>query len=428
MTAIDLICRDCWFQAQLPQQQFCPKCQSGRIIQHPELHQLSLAHIDCDAFYASIEKRDNPALMTKPVIVGGGKRGVVAAACYVARIHGVRSAMPMFTALKLCPDAVVIPPRMDAYREAGYAIRKKMLELTPLVEPLSIDEAFLDLSGTTALHGHSPAVSLINLAKSIADDIGVSVSVGLADNKSMAKIASDMDKPKGFFIIGKTEAAQVLAEKPVSLLYGAGKNLVKKLNAMGVMTCGDLAQADHHMIVKLAGEIGPKLQDRARGIDPRPVVPNAPAKSISAETTFDQDLSDLDMLSAWLLRLSEKVSARMKTKSIAGRRIVLKLKTHDHKIITRSTTLTSPTQMVDQIFATGYELLSRETRQDRHWRLIGIGVDDLSDGSHADTPDLADPDRQRRHRLEHAMDALKAKLGDDAIIKGRSLKINRKTK
>ena len=427
-TAIDLICRDCGYQASLPRRHQCPECQSGLILQHPELHQLSLAHIDCDAFYASIEKRDNPDLMTKPVIVGGGKRGVVAAACYVARIHGVRSAMPMFTALKLCPDAVVIRPRMDAYREAGYAIRKMMLDLTPLVEPLSIDEAFLDLSGTTALHGHSPAVSLIALTQRIASEIGVSVSVGLADNKSMAKIASDMDKPKGFYIIGKTEAAEMLAEKPVSLLYGAGKTLVKKLNGIGITTCGDLARTDTAAIFQIAGEIGPKLQDRARGIDPRPVVPNAPAKSISAETTFDQDLAELDLLSAWLLQLSEKVSARMKAKSIAGRRVVLKLKTHDHQIITRSTTLSSPTQMVDQIFSHGLALLSRETRPDRRWRLIGIGVDDLSDAAHADAPDLADPDRERRHRLEHAMDSLKAKLGNDAVVKGRSLKLPPKPK
>ena len=426
MATIDLICRECGHQAKLPPHDICPWCKSGQIIQHPELHDLNIAHIDCDAFYASIEKRDNPALLTKPVIVGGGKRGVVAAACYVARIHGVRSAMPMFTALKLCPDAVVIPPRMDAYREAGYAIRTMMLALTPLVEPLSIDEAFLDLSGTSALHGHSPAVSLIRLTQQIAQEIGVSVSVGLAANKSMAKIASDMDKPKGFYVIGQQEAADMLAEKPVSILYGAGKNLVQKLNGIGIMTCGDLVRTDPKSIFQIAGEIGPKLQARAQGIDPRPVVPNSPAKSISAETTFDQDLSELDVLSAWLLKLSEKVSTRMKAKSIAGRRIVLKLKRHDHKIITRSLTLSSPTQMVDQIFTHGLELLRREISPQNQWRLIGIGVDDLSDAAHADAPDLADPDRERRHRLEHAMDSLKAKMGDDAVIKGRSLTLPKK--
>ena len=212
-------------------------------MRHPELFSLSLAHIDCDAFYASIEKRDNPELTHKPVIVGGRQRGVVAAACYVARIHGVRSAMPMFTALKLCPDAVVIPPRMDAYREAGYAIRAMMFDLTPLVEPLSIDEAFLDLSGTEALHGQSPAESLTALVRKIKKEVGVTVSVGLAGNKSMAKIASDLDKPRGFSVIGKDEAEGFLSEKPVSILYGAGKSLVKKLNDAGIKTCGDLARS-----------------------------------------------------------------------------------------------------------------------------------------------------------------------------------------
>ena len=426
MTSIDLICRDCLYQASLPIQNLCPKCQSSRVLQHPELHQLSLAHIDCDAFYASIEKRDNPSLAHKPVIIGGGRRGVVATACYVARIHGVRSAMPMFTALKLCPDAVVIKPRMEAYREAGYAIRGMMLDLTPLVEPLSIDEAFLDLSGTENLHGQSPAVSLIKLTKRIADEIGVHVSVGLAANKSMAKIASDMDKPKGFHIIGQAEAAEELAPKPVSLLYGAGKNLVKKLNQAGINTCGDMAQCDDETLFRIAGEIGPKLKARAQGIDPRPVIPNAPAKSISAETTFDQDLNNIDILSAWLLQLSEKTSKRMKEKSVAGNRIVLKLKTHDHKIVTRSVTIHAPTQMVDQIFSTGLALLKKEIAPDRYWRLIGIGVDQLTDAADADPLDLADPDKAKRHRLEQAMDNLVLKLGDGAVIKGRKLKIKPK--
>ena len=426
MEAIDLICRDCGHQATTVTTRVCPQCRSTHILQHRELHQLNLAHLDCDAFYASIEKRDNPSLRNKPVIVGGGKRGVVATACYVARIHGVRSAMPMFTALKLCPDAVVIPPRMDAYREAGLAIREKMLNLTPLVEPLSIDEAFLDLSGTQFLHGHSAAVSLINLTKEIERDVGVTVSVGLAGNKSMAKIASDLDKPKGFYIIGKAEAADLLSDRPVSLLYGAGKTLVQKLNSAGIHTCGDLAKSDAKTILLLAGEIGPKLQDRARGIDPRPVIPNAPAKSISAETTFDDDLTDLDVLASWLMDLTERVARRVKANDHAGKRIVLKLKTHDHKIITRSATLTAPTQMADQIFSTGFELLKREVRPDRAWRLIGIGVDQLTSPDQADPIDLADPDRDRRHKLERAMDQLRSRHGTAAIAKGRQWKLRSK--
>lgn len=426
MTKRPLLCRRCNHKAWMPEQTSCPHCGSEQIISHPELFDLSIAHIDCDAFYASIEKRDNPELLHKPVIVGGRQRGVVAAACYVARIHGVRSAMPMFTALKLCPDAIVIPPRMDAYREAGYAIRKMMLDLTPLVEPLSIDEAFLDLNGTDALHGCSPAESLTRLVRKIHNEVGVTVSVGLAGNKSMAKIASDMDKPHGFTVIGKEDAASLLADKPVSILYGAGKKLVQKLNNLGIMTCHDLASADPKLILSVAGEMTTGLQNRSRGIDHRPVVPDQPSKSISSETTFDRDIANVDMLTAWLEKLSEKVSRRLKDKKLAGRRIVLKIKSHDHKIITRSMTLNDQTQMADVIFTAGCQLLGQVAGPDKFWRLIGIGVDMLDNDTDADPIDLADPDKERRHKLEKAIDGLKAKHGDTAVIKGRRLKLDKK--
>jgi DNA polymerase-4 len=425
MTAELLLCRECSEKARLPDLTSCPHCGSDLILRHPELFTLSIAHVDCDAFYASIEKRDNPELIHKPVIVGGGRRGVVAAACYVARIHGIRSAMPMFKALKLCPDAVVIPPRMDAYREAGNTIRELMRNLTPLVEPLSIDEAFLDLSGTEALHGRSPAESLIKLVHDVKKEVGVTVSVGLAGNKSMAKIASDMDKPRGFTVIGINEAAEFLAPKPVSILYGAGKNLVQKLNAIGITTCGDLARADAKLIYEIAGEIAPKLQDRAHGIDSRAVIPNQPAKSISSETTFDRDIANADTLIAWLDTLSEKVSRRMKAKNLAGRRVVLKIKSHDHKTVTRSVTLTNPTQMHDVIFSAGKKLLTQVAHPKKFWRLIGIGVDLLGEDNDADPPDLADPDQRRRHELEKAIDRLHDKHGDASVIKGRRLKIDK---
>jgi len=420
------LCRDCNEKAITSSHVSCPRCGSDNLLRHPELFSLSLAHIDCDAFYASIEKRDNPELVHKPVIVGGRQRGVVAAACYVARIHGVRSAMPMFTALKLCPDAVVIPPRMDAYREAGYAIREMMLALTPMVEPLSIDEAFLDLSGTEALHGKSPAESLTQLVRQIKDEVGVTVSVGLAANKSMAKIASDLDKPRGFSVIGVDEAAGFLADKSVSILYGAGKSLVRKLNDIGIVTCGDLAKADLKMIMEVAGEVAPKLQNRARGIDRRAVTPNQPAKSISSETTFERDIANIETLTAWIETLSEKVSKRLKDKKLAGRRVVLKIKSHDHKTITRSLTLTNPTQMNDVIFNAGRQLLAQIAHPQKFWRLIGIGVDLLSDDADADPFDLADPDQGKRHQLEKALDDLRLKHGDAAVIKGRVLKIKKK--
>ena len=397
---------------------------------HPELSSLTLAHIDCDAFYASIEKRDNPELLHKPVIVGGGRRGVVSTACYVARIHGVRSAMPMFTALKRCPDAVVIRPRMDAYREAGAAIREMMLELTPLVEPLSIDEAFLDMAGTERLHGRSPAASLAALARRVREEVGVTISIGLAANKSMAKIASDQDKPDGFFVMGGSEAAAWLADKPVSILYGAGKVLVDKLRDRGIRTCADLAAADAGRVVELAGEAGPRLQERAVGIDRRPVVTGGAPKSVSSETTFDEDIADEDKLLAWLEVLSEKVSARLKAKELAGGRVVLKLKGADFKLLTRSATLSTPTRMADRIFDHGRNLLLREIgkgdpSRPRRWRLIGIGVEELAGLDGADGPDLADPDRLRRNNLEEAMDKLRARYGGDRIIKGRRFNLDK---
>lgn len=425
MARLEFLCRDCLYMAALPPQEYCPQCQSRHVIQHPELFSLSLAHIDCDAFYASIEKRDNPALLNKPVIVGGGRRGVVATACYVARIHGVRSAMPMFKALAACPDAVVIKPRMNAYRDAGQKIRMLMQKLTPLVEPLSIDEAFIDLAGTAALHGMPPAASLAALAKTISRDIGVTVSIGLSYSKSMAKIASDQDKPQGFHVIGTAEAESWLAEKPVSILYGAGRKLVGKLNAAGIKTCGDLSARDPKQISQLMGTDLSGLINRARGIDPRPVIPDEAPKSISAETTFENDLDDDEKLAAWLEMLAAKVSRRLKAKSLSGRRITLKLKTASFRTITRSLTIPAPTRMADQIFTHGHMLLSRETAKGNFFRLIGIGVDMLEDDTAADPPDLADPGRTKRHQLENAVDKLQEKFGDDSIIKGRRFTLDK---
>ena len=429
MGRIDFLCRDCGHAARLPACGQCPECRSHRVVQHPELSRLTLAHIDCDAFYASIEKRDNPDLLHKPVIVGGGRRGVVSTACYVARIHGVRSAMPMFTALERCPDAVVIRPRMDAYREAGATIRNMMLELTPLVEPLSIDEAFLDMAGTERLHGHSPAVSLAALARRVRDKVGVTISIGLAANKSMAKIASDQDKPDGFFVMGEDEAASWLADKPVSILYGAGKVLVEKLRDKGIRTCADLAAADPRRVTELAGEAGPRLQERAVGIDRRPVATGEAPKSVSSETTFEEDIADPGKLLAWLEILSEKVSARLKAKELAGGRVVLKLKGADFKLVTRSATLASPTRMAERIFDHGRTLLLREIgksdkRKPKPWRLIGIGVEELTGLDDADGPDLADPDRLRRNRLEEAVDKVRERFGGDRIVKGRRFNLD----
>ena len=414
------LCRDCLADGAgaLPCGQ-CPACDSWNIISHPELRALAIAHLDCDAFYAAIEKRDNPALANRAVIVGGGKRGVVATACYVARISGVRSAMPMFKALKLCPDAVVLPPRMEAYREAGRAIRALMLRLTPLVEPLSIDEAFLDLSGTEALHQRSPAASMAHLAKTIQHEIGISVSIGLSGNKSLAKMASEMDKPKGFHVIGMAESAEILAPMPVNVLYGTGQAMTKKLNAANIRTCGDLVAAPPRQLKPIAGNHAARLQQLAAGIDPRPIEPDQPTKSISAETTFPSDIADLDELTAILEQLSQQVARRLNTANYSGRRVVLKLKSAQHKLLTRSHTLSDPTRLVRRIFETALVMLKNEVAPDRYWRLIGVGVEQLSSADEADPLNFADDNLERTIALEDSLNQLRQRHGEDSIISGR---------
>ncbi len=404
----------------------CPACGGARLIAHPELDDLTIAHIDCDAFYASVEKRDRPELRDKPVIVGGGRRGVVAAACYVARLYGIRSAMPMFRALKACPDAVVIRPDMAKYQRAGHQIREMMRELTPLVEPLSIDEAFLDLTGTEALHGGSPARSLARLVKRIEAELGLTASIGLSYNKFLAKIASDLDKPRGFAVIGRAEAAEFLADKPLRIIWGVGQALDAALARDGLRSVGDLRAREEIDLVARYGAIGRRLSRFARGIDERRVEPNAPTKSLSAETTFDRDIAAPEALLAQLWPLCEKVAARLKKAELAGTSVTLKLKTAEFRQLTRSSRLATPTQMAEVLYRAATPLLEREA-DGRRFRLIGVGASDLSDGEMADPPDLFDPERAHQARVETAIDAVRAKLGDAAIAKGRGLETAART-
>ena len=287
------LCRDC-AQFFAPKNSdapiHCPACRSPRYIRHAELNQLSIAHLDCDAFYAAIEKRDNPRLHDKPVIVGGGQRGVVATCCYIARIRGIHSAMPMYKATKLCPDAVIIHPDMKKYAQVGYEIRAMMRALTPLVEPLSIDEAFMDLRGTEKLHGGTPAQSLVRLAKRIEKQIGISVSIGLSHNKFLAKLASDINKPRGFVVIGAAETMSFLADLPVSKIWGVGRNLQKKLAQDGIHKISQLQKLETAYLVKNYDSMGLRLAQLSKGQDERKVTPQSVRKSISSETTFAKDL------------------------------------------------------------------------------------------------------------------------------------------
>ena len=414
------LCRDCLSQPEASAAGRCPECGSPRVVNHPELDELTIAHIDCDAFYASVEKRDNPELAEKPVIVGGGRRGVVAAACYVARVYGVRSAMPMFKALQACPDAVVIKPDMAKYAAVGRAVRELMLGVTPLVEPLSIDEAFLDLSGTQAVHGGSPARTLAKLVLDIEREIGIGASIGLSYSKFLAKIASDLDKPRGFATIGRAEALDFLAPRPVGLIYGVGRALEAKLRRDGISTIGDLRLTEEATLVRRYGAIGRRLHRFAHGRDDRTVDPGQKTKSVSSETTLSVDTGDPAALAHVLWPLCEDVARRLKKKGLAGGRVTLKLKTAGFRLMTRSRTLAAPAGLAEEIYRAALPLLEREANG-QAFRLIGVGAEALCDAAAAAQPDLLDPGAKRRAKVEGAIDELRSKLGKDAIIKGRSL-------
>lgn len=414
------LCRDCLTDFEYGTR--CPACRSARVISHPELMTLSIAHMDCDAFYASVEKRDDPSLADKPVIIGGGRRGVVSTACYVARIKGVRSAMPMFQALKLCPDAVVIRPRMDAYVEASKAIKAMMEELTPAIEPLSLDEAFMDLRGTQRLHGAPPAVMLARLIKRMRDELGLSGSIGLSHNKFLAKVASDFDKPRGFSVIGEADTADFLTGKPVRMIWGVGPAAQASLEKVGIRTFDDLLRWEKTDLVARFGGTGERLFHIARGEDFRRVSAHAPMKSISKETTFSDDTADLDILDGHIWRLSEQVADRAKAKELAGRVVTLKLKRANFTQITRRISLREPTQLTDRVYREARALFDAVSDQGP-FRLIGTGISDLCSAEGADKgSDLLDPDAEKRSNAERATDSIRARFGSDAIRKGRSLR------
>ncbi len=409
------LCRDCCGVAG--EASTCPACGSRCIVRHPQLFELAIAHIDCDAFYASVEKRDRPELASRPVIVGGGHRGVVTAACYVARIYGVRSAMPMFKALAACPDAVVIRPDFAKYSAASHHIRALMAGLSPLVQPLSIDEAVVDMSGTEAMHGAPPAAVLARFALTVEREVGVTVSIGLATNRLMSKIAAGRDKPRGFSVVG-SEAAAMLAPQPIRLLPGVGPVQEKKLAARGLTRLGQLQALSETEARRLLGADGPALCARARGEDRRPVDPSRETKSVSAETTFDHDLSTLAELEVPLWRLCEKLARRLREAELSAGGVVLKLKTANFANRTRNHRLASPTCLPDRLFAAGRLMLAREA-DGTPFRLIGVGANPLAALADADQPDLADPDTGRAVATQQAIDALRAKFGATSIVRGR---------
>ncbi|MDO8379448.1 DNA polymerase IV [Phenylobacterium sp.] len=416
------LCRDCFTHGDFTRR--CPACGSPRIVAHDELERLSIAHMDCDAFYASVEKRDRPELRDVPVIVGGGKRGVVTTCCYIARINGVRSAMPMFKAIKACPQAVVIKPDFSKYRAESRRIMAMMADLTPLVQPLSLDEAWMDLSGTERLHGATPAETLARLQARIEAEVGITVSIGLAANKFLAKIASDLDKPRGYSVIGGAEAQAFLASRPVGILPGVGPAMVSSLENANFVTVGDIARAEPKDLAARFGSNGLRLHALAQGRDTRAVDPDQIRKSISAETTFNEDLRSQADLEDQLPHLAEKVARQARSGNLAGRVVTLKLRAADFKIITRRKTLAVPIQTARTILAVGKEMLAAELKAggtNRSWRLIGVGITELIEPQNVES-DFFGGDERRTLAGERTADAIRARFGAKALTSARALR------
>ena len=413
------VCREC-FKTFNEKKEFCNKCYSANLVSNNEIENLNIAHVDCDAFYAAIEKRDNPKYKNFPIIIGGGKRGVVATACYIARTRGVKSAMPMYKALKLCPDAIIIKPNMQKYKKASKVINNLMREITPLVEPLSLDEAFLDLSGTSRLHKKIPAVLLAELSKKIQKKVGISVSIGLSYNKFLAKICSDIDKPRGFSIINRLEAQSFLKDKPVEVIWGVGNTLKNKLNNDGIRTIGQIREMDCSELIIKYGSIGSHIYKLSNAEDVREIKPYRKVKSISHETTFEKDTNDEVFLKKILWSLCEKVSDRAKEKGLGGSTINLKIKTKDFKLISRSVTIEEPTQIAEIIFQTSKLLLFREIKKNK-FRLLGVGLSNLKDSEICDLYDLINTNSNKEKNIEFAIDAIRDRYGVNLIKKGRSI-------
>jgi len=420
--ALGWLCRDCLEHgtaASAPAR--CPLCGSPRLRSHEELFALTTAHVDCDAFYASVEKRDDPSLRDKPLIIGGGVRGVVSTCCYIARQSGIRSAMPMFKARELCPDAVIIKPNMAKYVDVSRQIRAHMDALTPLVEPLSIDEAFLDMAGTQSLHKAPPAVVLARFARTVETEIGVSISVGLSHNKFLAKVASDLDKPRGFAVIGAAETVAFLATKPISLIYGVGKVLTESLRKDGLATIGQLQNESPEALARRYGETGARLARLSRGEDSRRVSTSGEMKTISSETTFNTDIGSLEALSTELLKVTERLSERLKAKNVVGDTVTLKLKSAGFRLRTRARHLMIPTQLANVIYQTGLSLLEREV-DGTAFRLIGIGISGIDAADGSDPADLLEPAVARKAAAERAMDRVRSRFGREAVVRGKLYK------
>ncbi len=387
MQTVATLCRDCCEMMQAVPR-CCEHCGSHRVQAHAEFAALDIAHIDCDAFYASVEKRDRPELREEPLIVGhAGGRGVVTTACYIARRFGVRSAMPMFKALEACPQAIVIAPDMAKYKSVSDAIRAIFLWATPIVEPVSLDEAYLDLGEASRHEGPTAAAALARIAQRIEREVGITVSIGLSANKFLAKLASEQDKPRGFSVIGKAEARAFLSGLPVGKIHGVGPATAARMQADGLMTIADLQALGARQLEVRFGSFGRRLAQYVEGDDDRRVTATRKVKSVSAETTFRRDTAAISDLIDAVKPLCERVAGQLARQQVAGGTLVLKLKTADFRLLTRHRRMPHPTQRAQQLLE-NVDALIRLEADGRAFRLIGIGVTDLAPAEAADPTDL----------------------------------------
>jgi len=389
--------------------------------------QRAILHIDMDAFYASVEEREQPGLVGRPIIVGGSPRGrgVVSAANYAARQYGVHSAMPMGRAVRLCPAAVCLPVRMQLYATVSQQIREIFKRYTPLVEPLSLDEAFLDVTESERLFG--PAADIARAIKqAIRDELSLVASVGIAPNKFVAKIASDLDKPDGFVEVKPEEVQAFLDPLPVSRVWGVGKTTGKELERLGISTIRQLRSQSETVLQDRFGKFGSHLWRLANGIDDRPVVSDSEAKSISNETTFDSDIGQRDTLLAWLMELTEQVCWRLRQQELYGRTVQIKLRFPDFSTITRSHTLVEATRQTSQVWHTVVELFDKAMEKEtRPLRLVGVAVSGLGDKAHrpqVQADMFAQPVDTRQTQLDEVADAIKSRFGSNGIRRGTSYK------
>ena len=415
------VCRDC-FSTLADGEKRCRWCSSPRIVFSPELEVLNVAHVDCDAFYASVEKREDPSLANLPVIVGGGNNGVVTTCCYIARISGVRSAMPIFKAKLLCPQAVIIKPRMKLYKKVSLEIRNILLSLTPLVQFVSIDEAFIDLTGTGRLHKKSPVALLAQTAKHIEETIGITVSIGLSFNKLFAKIGSDLEKPRGLTVVDTSDAKDIIKTKKISILRGVGEKTLERLHKDGITFIRDLNRYNKLELEQNYGALGGKLWHFSRGLDNSPVDPKKSSRSISKEITFDNSNSKPSYIKFRLWGICETVSSRLKKTGLQTSQLTLKIKTDRKKLITFSTRLERPTNLAELLFQATTRLFTKVDKNIKI-KLVGISVTALSKLQETKTNfDLFfDEDKQLSAQLtEETMDSIRRKFGKSSIFKGRS--------